>query len=200
MIIGFCGGTGAGKSTLVKHAAAILGVENTLIIAQDHYYKHLPELSFKQRCDINFDHPDALDFALMTSDIEQLKRGGVINRPVYSFNEHLRTKKTVSCQSKKYILVEGILVFAHQPLHALFDYKVYIDAAKETRVERRIHRDVISRGRTAEEVNQRFKTTLHSMHSQYIEANKDMADVTVVNNGDLEVAKSKLSNWLNNVI
>ncbi len=197
MIIGFCGGTGAGKSTLVKHAASILGTDNTLIIAQDHYYKHLPELTFKQRCNINFDHPDAIDFALMTSDIKQLKNGGTINRPVYSFSEHLRKSEIVKCQPKKYILVEGILIFTHQPLYALFDYKVYIDAAKETRVERRIKRDVSFRGRSVEEVQQRFKTTLHSMHSQFIEVNKDMADVTVANNNDLEGAKSRLSIWLN---
>ena len=200
MIIGFCGGTGAGKSTLVEHIAQFLGKENTLILSQDHYYKHLPQLTFDERAQINFDHPDALDFDHMTSDLEKLKQGISIERPVYSFAEHLRKKETATCVPKAFILVEGILVFAHKPLHFLFDYKVYIEAEKEIRVKRRLARDVSSRGRSEKEVHQRFKTTLHSMHNRFVASNKEKADIVITNNGAIKNAEAALTQWLKNVI
>ena len=200
MIIGFCVGTGAGKSTLVEKAARFLGNENTLILAQDHYYKHLPELTFEERAQINFDHPNALDFDLMVSDLQKLKSETSIDRPVYSFAEHLRTNETVSCDSKPFILVEGILVFAHQPLLSLFDYKVYIEADKQLRVQRRVDRDVQERGRTKEEVYQRFETTLHNMHDTFIASNKEKADIVVSNNEAIEKAMAPLRQWLDSII
>lgn len=200
LVIGFCGGTGAGKSTLVEQAAQFLGTDNTLILAQDHYYKHLPKLSYEERSHTNFDHPDALDFDLMTSDLSKLKQGISIERPVYSFAEHLRTNKTVTCHPKKYILVEGILIFAHKPLCFLFDYNVYIDADRQMRVMRRVKRDVDYRGRTKEEVEQRFKTTLHDMHKKYIASNKEKADIVISNNEAIEKAANTLHKWLKSVI
>ena len=196
LIIGFCGGTGAGKSTLVEYVAQFLGKDNTLILAQDHYYKHLPERTFKERAKINFDHPDALDFDLMVSDLQKLKQGIAIERPVYSFAEHLRMNETVTITPKKFILVEGILVFAHKHLHSLFDYKVYIEANEDLRVTRRVERDVNYRGRTEEEVQQRFKTTLHSMHKTFIAPNKEKADIVIANDGAIENAKTALTKWL----
>ncbi|NCG04359.1 MAG: uridine kinase [Bacteroidetes bacterium] len=196
LIIGFCGGTGAGKSTLVEYVAQFLGKDNTLILAQDHYYKHLPERTFKERAKINFDHPDALDFDLMVSDLQKLKQGIAIERPVYSFAEHLRMNETVTIPPKQSILVEGILVFAHKHLHPLFDYKVYIEANEDLRVRRRVERDVNYRGRTKEEVQQRFKTTLHSMHKTFIAPNKEKADIVIANNGAIENAKTALTKWL----
>ena len=200
MIIGFCGGTGAGKSTLVERVAQFLGKENTLILAQDHYYKYLPHLTFDERAQINFDHPDALDFDLMTADLEKLKQGISIECPVYSFAEHLRMEETVVYTPKKFILVEGILVFAHTPLHSLFDYKVYIEAEKEIRVKRRVTRDVSFRGRSEEEVRQRFKTTLHSMHNRFVASNKEKADIVITNNGAIKNAEAAVTQWLKNVI
>lgn len=200
MIIGFCGGTGAGKSTLVEEAARFLGKENTLILAQDHYYKHLPELTFEERAQINFDHPNALDFDLMVSDLLKLKDGISINRPVYSFAEHLRMNETVYCTSKTFILVEGILVFAHQSLRSLFDYKAYIDTDKQMRVQRRVERDVRQRGRTEDEVHQRFKLTLHTMHETFIASNKEKADIVILNNGAIEKAIVPLKQWLESII
>ncbi len=200
MIIGFCGGTGAGKSTLVEHIAKFLGEENTLILAQDHYYKHLPHLTFYERAQINFDQPNSLDFNLMTSDLGKLKQGISIERPVYSFAEHLRKKETATCAPKAFILVEGILVFAHKPLHSLFDYKVYIEAEKEIRLKRRIARDVSSRGRSEKEVRQRFKTILHSMHNRFVASNKEKADIVITNNGAIKNAEAAVTQWIKSVI
>ena len=195
MIIGISGGTGAGKTTLVSYIAEILGKEKTLILSQDRYYKHLPELSFEARCLINFDHPDALDLDLLANHVVQLKKGKSIKSPLYSFEQHLRMDDIEVIHPKKYILIEGILVFAHAPLRDLFDYKVYIEADINKRVERRMERDINTRGRTKEEVMARFENTLHAMHNQFIAPHLHTADVVITNN-DLNVAKNQMQAWI----
>ncbi len=199
MIIGISGGTGAGKTTLVNYVAEILGKDETLILSQDRYYKHLPELSFEERCLINFDHPDALDLDLLASHVVQLEEGKSIKSPVYSFEQHLRMDDIKVIHPKKYILIEGILVFAHAPLRELFDYKVYIDANINKRVERRMERDINTRGRTKEEVKARFENTLHAMHNLFIAPHMNAADVVIINN-DLDLAKSQIRQWIETVI
>ena len=199
MIIGISGGTGAGKTTLVSYIAEILGKEKTLILSQDRYYKHLPELSFEARCLINFDHPDALDLGLLVNHVVQLKNGKSIKSPLYSFEQHLRKDEIEVIHPKKYILIEGILVFAHAPLRELFDYKVYIDADINKRVERRMERDINTRGRTKEEVMARFENTLHAMHNLFIAPHMHTADVVVTNN-DLDLAKNQIRQWIETVI
>ena len=195
MIIGISGGTGAGKTTLVSYIAEILGKEKTLILSQDRYYKHLPELSFEARCLINFDHPDALDLDLLANHVVQLQKGNLIKSPLYSFEKHLRKDEIEVVYPKKYILIEGILVFAHAPLSDLFDYKVYIEADINKRVERRMERDINTRGRTKEEVMARFENTLHAMHNQFIAPHLHTADVVITNN-DLNVAKNQMQAWI----
>ena len=195
MIIGISGGTGAGKTTLVNYFAEILGKEETLILSQDRYYKHLPELSFEERCLINFDHPDALDLDLLTSHVVQLQKGKSIKSPLYSFEHHLRMDEIEVIYPKKYILIEGILVFTHAPLRDLFYYKVYIEADINKRVERRMERDINTRGRTKEEVMARFENTLHAMHNKFIAPHLQTANVVIINN-DLNVAKNQMQEWI----
>jgi uridine kinase len=195
VIIGISGGTGAGKTTLVSYVAEILGKDETLILSQDRYYKHLPELSFEARCLINFDHPDALDLDLLANHVVQLQKGNLIKSPLYSFEKHLRKDEIEVVYPKKYILIEGILVFAHAPLSDLFDYKVYIEADINKRIERRMDRDINSRGRTKEEVIARFENTLHAMHNQFIAPHLHTADVVITNN-DLNVAKNQMQAWI----
>ena len=195
MIIGISGGTGAGKTTLVSYISEILGKEKTLILSQDRYYKHLLELSFEARCLINFDHPDALDLDLLANHVVQLQKGNLIKSPLYSFEKHLRKDEIEVVYPKKYILIEGILVFAHAPLSDLFDYKVYIEADINKRIERRMDRDINSRGRTKEEVIARFENTLHAMHNQFIAPHLHTADVVITNN-DLNVAKNQMQAWI----
>ena len=199
MIIGISGGTGAGKTTLVNYVEEILVKDETLILSQDRYYKHLPELSFEERCLINFDHPDAIDLDLLASHVVQLQEGKSIKSPVYSFEQHLRMDDIEVIHPKKYILIEGILVFAHAPLRELFDYKVYIDADINKRVERRMERDINTRGRTKEEVKARFENTLHAMHNLFIAPHMNAADVVIINN-DLDLAKSQIRQWIETVI
>ena len=196
MTIGFCGGTGAGKSTLAEYAATILGKEDTLIISQDHYYKHHPERTCKERANMNFDHPSAIDFELLSTHINILRKGNIINRPVYCFENHLRKKETVVCMPKKHILVEGILIFTYPALVEQFDLKVYIEATKQIRVKRRIARDVTFRGRTEKEVKKRFQNIMHNMHEQFIEPYKLHSDLILTNNNEIETAKTKLKEEL----
>ena len=199
VVIGFCGGTGAGKSTLVAYVTEILGNEKAIVLAQDHYYRHLPELSFEERSEINFDHPNALDLELLAKHIKALQNGNAIKRPVYSFEQHLRLEETVTHNPNAYILVEGILVFAHKPLHDLFDYKVYIEADKEKRIQRRLERDINTRGRTAKEVQERFNSSLHTMHDQFIAPEKENADIVIMNN-NLDAAKRQMYQWIETII
>ncbi len=199
MIIGISGGTGAGKTTLVNYVAEILGKDETLILSQDRYYKHLPELSFEERCLINFDHPDALDLDLLANHVVQLQKGKSVKSPVYSFEQHLRMDDIEVIHPKKYILIEGILVFAHAPLRELFDYKVYIDADINKRVERRMERDINTRGRIKEEVMVRFENALHAMHNLFIAPHKHTADVVITNN-DLDLAKNQIRQWIEKLI
>jgi|TARA_A100001011_G_scaffold30286_1_gene29277 uridine kinase len=195
VIIGISGGTGAGKTTLVNFFAEIFGKDQTLIISQDRYYKHLPELSFEERCLINFDHPDTLDFDLLLSHVLQLQEGKSIQSPLYSFEQHLRKDEIEVLHPKKYILIEGILVFAHAPLRNLFNHKVYIEADINNRIKRRMERDLKTRGRTKEEVTVRFQNTLQDMHKKFISPHMNSSDIIIINN-DLKFAKNQIQEWI----
>jgi len=199
VVIGFSGGTGAGKTTLVEYAASMLGKENTLIITQDHYYKNHPELTLKECSQINFDHPNAIDFELLTEHIRLLQAGKNIRQPIYSFEKHLRETSFTLCTPKRYILVEGILIFTCPSLVDRFDYMVYIEGAKDIRMQRRIARDVALRGRTEKEVRKRFSTTLHSMHDIFIAPQKQKADLIITNNTTIQTATKQLSNWIKTI-
>ena len=199
MIIGVSGGTGAGKTTLVNYLAKILGKNQTLTISQDRYYKHLPELSFEERSLINYDHPNSLDLDLLASHVVKLKEGESIKCPLYSFEKHLGLDEIEVLHPKKYILIEGILVFTNAMLSELFDYKVYIDADINKRIERRLERDINTRGRTKEEVIDRFEKTLHDMHNEFIAPQMSTANLVILNN-DLNFAKDQIKKWIETVI
>ena len=133
MIIGFCGGTGSGKSVLVKYAYDKLGPNNSSIISLDQYYKDFSYLKFEERCNINFDHPSSIDYELITNQLSELKNGNPVHIPIYSYKKHKRLKKTEISYPKKFILVDGILIFSNKKLLKLFDKKIYIECEKEKR-------------------------------------------------------------------
>ena len=124
MIIGFCGGTGSGKSVLVKYAYEKLGPNNSSIISLDQYYKDFSNLKFEERCNINFDHPSSIDFKLITNQLSELKNGNPVHIPIYSYKKHKRLKKTEIRYPKKFILVDGILIFSNKKLLELIDKKM----------------------------------------------------------------------------
>ncbi len=189
--IGVYGGTGSGKTTIVAQIVSEFPTSEIQVISQDSYYKDNSDISFEERCALNFDHPDAIDFELLCKHIRALKNGETIAQPIYSFKTHNRTGETVSVSPKKILIVEGILILNYPKLRSMFDLKVYVDANSDMRMERRVSRDITERGRTPEEVLSRYIKTLKPMHQQFIEPMKVHADVVIENhqNNPLDLTK-----------
>lgn len=189
--IGVYGGTGSGKTTIVAQIVSEFPSSEIQVISQDSYYKDNSNISFEERCTLNFDHPDAIDFELLCKHIHALKNGKTIVQPIYSFKTHNRTEETVSVSPKKILIVEGILILNYPKLRSMFDLKVYVDADSDMRMERRVSRDITERGRTPQEVLNRYIKTLKPMHQQFIEPMKVHADVVIENhqNNPLDLTK-----------
>lgn len=190
--IGVYGGTGSGKTTIVSKIVSEFPTNEIQVISQDSYYKDTSHLTFEERCALNFDHPDAIDFPLLYQHVNSLKNGENIEQPVYSFETHNRTKETVTVVPKKILIIEGILILNYPKLRSLFDLKIYIDADSDMRMERRVSRDISERGRTPEEVLNRYLNTLKPMHKQFIEPMKVHADITLENHQNTPLNLSEL--------
>ena len=181
LIIGLAGGTGSGKTTVVHQIMNELPDAEVGIISQDSYYKENKNMSYEERSNINFDHPRAIDFELLVTHLKELKRGNIINQPVYSFIKHNRTDDTIVTHPRKVMIVEGILIFTNPELRDLFDIKVFVHADSDERLIRRLRRDISERGRDMEEVLSRYQHTLKPMHEQFIEPTKAYADIIIPN-------------------
>lgn len=181
LIIGIAGGTGSGKTTVVHQIINELPETEVGVISQDSYYKENHNLSFEERTLINFDHPRAIDFDLLVQQLKELKAGKTIEQPVYSFITHDRSTDTIITHPRKVMIVEGILILTHPELRDLFDVKVFVHADSDERLIRRLKRDIAERGRTMEEVLNRYQTTLKPMHQQFIEPTKAFADIIIPN-------------------
>ena len=181
LIIGIAGGTGSGKTTVVHQIMNELPDAEVGIISQDSYYKENKNMSYEERSNINFDHPRAIDFELLVTHLKELKRGNIINQPVYSFIKHNRTDDTIVTHPRKVMIVEGILIFTNSELRDLFDIKVFVHADSDERLIRRLRRDISERGRDMEEVLSRYQHTLKPMHEQFIEPTKAYADIIIPN-------------------
>jgi len=181
LIIGIAGGTGSGKTTVVNQILNELPNDEVCVISQDSYYKSNDNLSYEQRTKINFDHPRAIDFELLVAHLKKLKKGEVIEQPIYSFVTHNRTSDTLKTHPKKVVIVEGILIFNDRILRDLFDIKIFVHADTDERLIRRIRRDISERGRDIEEVLNRYQNTLKPMHEQFIEPTKNFADIIIPN-------------------
>ncbi|MBS9774023.1 MAG: uridine kinase [Tenacibaculum sp.] len=187
-VIGIAGGTGSGKTTVVEKILDELPTDEVCVISQDSYYKATDNLSYEERILINFDHPKAIDFDLLTSHIKSLKEGNIIEQPVYSFRTHNRTKDTIKTHPAKVIIIEGILIFTNEELRNLCDIKIFVHADADERLIRRIKRDIAERGRNVDEVLSRYKTTLKPMHQMFIEPTKVLADIIIPNDRYNDVA------------
>ena len=182
IIIGIFGGTGSGKTTIVNQILSKFGSGEMLVISQDAYYKDNSEISYEERCLLNYDHPSSIDFELLYTHLKDLKKGFSISQPVYDFKIHNRIKKkTVKISPKKVIILEGILIMNYPKLRSILDLKVYIDANSDVRMERRVNRDISERGRTRKEVINRYITMLIPMHKKFISPMKLHADMVVEN-------------------
>ncbi len=181
LIIGIAGGTGSGKTTVVHQIMNELPETEVGIISQDSYYKANDHLNMDERALINFDHPRAIDFELLTEHLKELKLGKSINQPVYSFVHHNRTDDYILTHPRKVMIVEGILILTNPELRDLFDIKIFVHADSDERLIRRLKRDIADRGRDMNEVLSRYQTTLKPMHEQFIEPSKGFADIIIPN-------------------
>lgn len=182
LTIGIAGGTGCGKTTVVQQITSQLPRDEVGILSQDSYYRDLSHLPFGERCQINFDHPAAIDFELLETHLKQLRAGQAVQQPVYSFQQHNRTGETLLTRPRKVMIVEGILIMTHPGIRDLFDIKIYVHADSDERLIRRLKRDISERGRDLSEVLERYQTTLKPMHDEFIEPTKEFADIIIPNN------------------
>lgn len=195
-VIGIAGGTGSGKTTVVKKIRTKLEKDQVSFLAQDSYYKDNSHLPVKERQNINFDHPDAIEFDLLTEHVRMLKEGISVDQPTYSYLTCTRQEEVIPTFSRPVIIVEGILIYTHKPLVDLIDIKVFVDADPDDRLSRVIQRDMNERGRTAEIVLERYEKTVKPMHLQFIEPSKRYADIIVPQGGMNEVAIDILLNTI----
>ena len=191
MILGIAGGTGSGKTTLTRRLKERFGDEVS-VVYHDNYYKRRDDLTYEERCAINYDHPNAFDTDMLLEHLAQLKAGKAVECPVYDFTVHNRSDKTVLVQPAPVIIVEGILIFAFPELCELMDIKVFVDTDADVRILRRIVRDVNKRGRTLESVISQYLTTVKPMHEQFVEPSKRKADIIVPEGGKNTVALEML--------
>jgi len=181
LIIGIAGGTGSGKTTVVNQILNEITPDEVCVISQDSYYNATNELTYDQRTKINFDHPASIDFDLLVKHLKDLKKGKVIEQPIYSFVSHNRGIDTLKTHPKKVIIVEGILIFNNRELRKMFDIKIFVHADADERLIRRMRRDIKERGRDMDEVLDRYQNTLKPMHQQFIEPTKNYADIIIPN-------------------
>ena len=187
LVLGIAGGTGSGKTTLMNNIIKKFG-DSVTVLSHDNYYRLRDDLTYEQRCGINYDEPAALETDLMAAHLDKLRHGEAIDCPVYDFTCHNRSDKTVRICPKRVIIVEGILIFENEPLRDLMDIKIFVDTDADVRLCRRIKRDVNKRGRTLESVLTQYQNTVKPMHEKYVEPSKKYANLVVLEGGKNWVA------------
>ena len=187
LIIGFCGGTGSGKTTLAERVIKAIGVDG-ILLSMDFYYADNKDMPFEERVKINYDHPNAFDTDLLISHLKDLKEGKSIVHPTYDYTNHVRSDKWVSLDSAKVIIVEGILLFENKDLVDMMDIKIFVDTDADVRILRRLCRDVKERGRNMDSVVKQYLTTVKPMHERFVEPSKRVADIIVPVGGHNDVA------------
>jgi uridine kinase len=188
LIVGIAGGTGSGKTTVVRKIMQRLPEGEVAVLSQDSYYKDNGHLPLEKRQEINFDHPNSLEFELLVQHLKELKKGKTIQEPVYSYLTCTRSEETIPVEPKDVIIVEGILVLTNKELRDLLDIKVFVYADADDRLIRVINRDIVERGRTVSRVIERYQKTVKPMHETFIEPSKKYADLIVPEGGSNEVA------------
>jgi uridine kinase len=196
MILGICGGTGSGKTTVAESLAQALGPDQALLLAQDAYYKDSGHLPFEERVLQNFDHPDAVDFELLIRDVEALRSHQPIQKPSYDFAQHVRRQETIRVDPRAIVIVEGILIFQNSALRRLFDLKIFVDTDADVRFIRRLRRDIRDRGRSLDSVVQQYLETVRPMHQEFVEPGRRFADIVIPEGGKNDAAMALLVQWL----
>ncbi len=188
LVIGIAGGTGSGKSTVARNVAQALTAASVAFIDMDAYYRNFAHLPIEERRKVNWDHPDAFDWDLLVAQLAQLGAGEPIEKPVYDFVTHTRSTRTVSIPPADVVVIDGILLFADPRVRDLCDVKIFVDADADTRLIRRIKRDMAKRGRPLDEILDQYLSTVQPMHLQFVEPSKRYADVIVPRGGHNQIA------------
>ena len=199
IIIGIAGGTASGKSTFAKNID-LKYKDKLTILSHDYYYKNRSDLTFEERTKINYDHPNAFDTDLLIEHLKLLKQGQSIEHPVYSYKTHLREDYTETSNPSRVIIVEGILIFENKELRDLMDIKKFIDADADTRLSRRIVRDLETRGRSLDTILEQYFTTVKPMHEEFVEPSKKFADIIVPKGGENTVALNMVFEQINSIL
>ena len=200
LIIGIAGGTGSGKTTVVRRIIDSLPKEEVAVIPQDCYYNDNKHIPLEERLKMNYDEPAAIEWPLLCKHLQMLKEGKEIEMPTYDFITCSRLKKTINVKPREVVVVEGILVLADKPLRDMMDVRVFVDADADERLIRVIHRDCIERGRTPQMVIDRYSETLKPMHELYIEPSKRYADLIVPQGGHNRVAVKLLTDYIRSLL
>ncbi|MCX6301886.1 MAG: uridine kinase [Bacteroidia bacterium] len=187
LIVGIAGGTGSGKTTVVRKLMNVFPSNQVIVMPQDAYYKDNGHISLEERQKINFDHPDSVEFSLLIEHLKQLRKGKSVEMPIYSYLTCLRSEETITVKPAKVVLVEGILILCDKGLRDMLDIKVFVDADADDRLGRVIKRDIDERGRDIHMVLDRYHETVKPSHLQFIEPSKRYADIIIPGGGENQV-------------
>ena len=201
LVIGIAGGSGSGKTTVAQTILQRVGPDRISFLQHDAYYKDLSGLPPVQRAEVNFDHPNSLENELLIRHIQQLKKGKVVEVPIYDFSTHSRTDRTFKVYPRNVILVEGILIFSETTLRELFDVKIFVDTDSDLRFIRRLQRNIAERGRNTESVIKQYLSTVRPMHMDFVEPSKRYADVIIpeggFNTAALDMVVARIESMIN---
>ncbi len=198
MIIGVAGGTGSGKTTIAKKLLTRLGESRCALLQQDSYYRNLSDIPLDERRRANFDHPDAVDFDAIYSDLTDLREGKPAKIPIYEFATHTRSERTLHLEPRPVVIIEGILIFSQQKIRDLIDLKIFINSPADIRLMRRIQRDINERGRTLDQTLKQYGETIRPMHRKFVAPTKEYADLIVPDVKGSEAAVEMLIEMVRN--
>lgn len=198
-VIGVAGGTASGKTTIVQIIKEYFG-DDIELIGHDCYYKAHDNMTYEERSQLNYDHPQSFDTERMIADVSALKAGRSIERPVYDYSIHNRAKETVRVQPKRILMLEGILILESEALRDLMDLKIFVDTDADERLMRRITRDMSERARSIESILSQYRTTVKPMHEQFVEPSKKYADLIIPRGGKNTVAIAILKHYLKKIL
>jgi uridine kinase len=197
-IIGICGGSGAGKTTIVRKISEV--VSDFVFLPQDNYYKSAEYMSNRNITAFNFDHPDAFDNDLLIAQLEMLKSNQPIEMPTYDFVHHRRREETIRVEPKKLVIFEGIMIFTNKAVRDLIDLKIFVDTPDDIRFIRRLERDIKERGRTMESVIEQYLTVVRPGNFEFVEPTKQFADIIIPEGGNNDIALGVLVSFINSIV
>ena len=200
MIIGICGGTGSGKTTVAQKIINSVGAHNVVYLQHDSYYRDLGDMPLDLRHGVNYDHPDAFDTELLINHVEALRAGESIDQPAYDYATHSRKAEKVRVEARPVIIVEGILVFGNSKLRGLMDMRIFVDTDADIRFIRRLDRDLHERGRSVESIIEQYTTTVRPMHLQFVEPSKRYADIIIPEGGHNNVGIDLITGKIESIL